>query len=102
LEELIVTKYGMRNIDSAQTNNSTVLCGIPTGHSLHSTTAAIVDRHFDDDASHMPQPCPSLSPTTKETHTSAPLLPQQSAVNKPFDYWSKLVEITAKIDQMKQ
>jgi len=102
LEELIVTKNGTRDIDSAQTNKSTVLRGIPTGNSLHLTTAAVVDRHIDDDASPTPQPRSPLSPTTKETHTSAPLLPQQSAVDEPFDYWSKLVEITAKIDQMKQ
>jgi len=63
LNELIVTKYGTSNIESTQNTPLTVLQGIPTGNYLPSATAAAVDHHFNDDASHPPQPHPSLSPT---------------------------------------
>jgi len=103
LDELIVAKYGMHDIDLTQNNNLRVLHGIPTGISIPSTTApAAVDCHFDDDASHPPQPRPSLSPTMGETNSSTSLLPPPSAVDDRFDYRSKLVDISAKIDQMRQ
>jgi len=96
LDELIVAKYSMHGIDSTQNNSLTVLQGIPTGISLHSATAATIDCHFDDNASHSPQPHPSLSPTMEETNSSTSLLPLPSAVNNSFDYQSKL----SKINQM--
>ncbi len=102
LDELIVAKYGTRDIDSTQNNSSTVLREIPTGISLPSATAAAIDRHFDDDASHPLQPRPSPSPTRGETKRSTSLLPPPSVVDDSFDYRSKLVEISAKIDQMRQ
>ena len=102
LNELIVTKYGTSDIDSTRNTPLTVLRGIPTGNSLPPATATAVDRHFDDDdASHPPQPRPSLSPT-EENNSSTSLLPSQSTIDDSFDYRSKLVEISNKIDQMKQ
>jgi len=43
---------------------------IPTGISLPSSTAAVVAHRLDDDANHVPQPCPSLSPTMGLTISS--------------------------------
>jgi len=102
LDELIVVKYGTCDIDSTQNNSLPVLQGIPMGISLPSTTATAIDCHVDDDASHPPQPCPSLFPTMKETNSTTSLLPPPSAVDDSFDYWSKLIKISAKIDQMRQ
>jgi len=98
LQELIVLKSGILDTNLERKLLLPVLHEILTGISSHPPSAAVDEFFIDGDDRTPPQPCLYPSPTLEERSPTLQLSQSSAAVNKPFEYRSQLIKLTALFD----